>query len=111
MNEISIYQQALCQRIGSSFDPPLPLQKLGVAIESLNQTPIYGVRVESEYDTCGWYIWCGPRSDSPDFFSPVHTSHIPDLCPSVLPYLGLPSGYRFIIDRNGYEDVWFEGAE
>lgn len=28
--------------------------------------------------------------------------------PEVKKYLDLPPGYRFLIDGNNYEDVWFE---
>ena len=35
----------------------------------------------------------------------LHAVHLADHCPSVLPYLGLPPGWRFLI-APGYEDVW-----
>lgn len=108
MSVTSDLQQELCQRIGSPFMPPASAQKLGIAIETLGKMPIYGVRVESDDDTCGWYVWAGPHSEDPNFFSPVHAAHIPELCPLILPYLGLAPGYKFIIDGDGYEDVWFE---
>ena len=41
-----------------------------------------------------------------DFFEPVHVHHLEAVCPMVLPYLGLPPGWRFLIDGRGYEDVW-----
>ena len=28
--------------------------------------------------------------------------------PQIIEYLDLPPGYRFLIDDNGYEDVWFD---
>ncbi|MGA4658274.1 immunity protein Imm33 domain-containing protein [Proteus terrae] len=28
--------------------------------------------------------------------------------PEVINYLYLPKGHNFIIDRDGYEDIWFE---
>lgn len=34
--------------------------------------------------------------------------HLGDVLPEVLAYLDLPPGYRLIVDRNGYEDVWFD---
>jgi hypothetical protein len=45
-------------------------------------------------------------SQKDDFFKPLHVSHIPEWAPLVLKYLGLPPGYRFLIDEKGYEDVW-----
>ncbi|MFU7554406.1 hypothetical protein [Pseudomonas paraeruginosa] len=41
--------------------------------------------------------------------SPLHGSRI-ELLPEVLDYLYLPPGARFIIDGDGYEDVWLEPA-
>jgi len=34
--------------------------------------------------------------------------HLPEYLPEALRYLDLPPGYRFQIDRSGYEDVWFD---
>jgi hypothetical protein len=82
--------------------------KTGLAIKSLNQVPIYGVRCQPETGTNGWFIWGGLYSSADDFFEPVHTVHLSDLLPIVLPYLRLPPGYKFIVDQSGYEDVWFE---
>ena len=30
------------------------------------------------------------------------------MLPQVVDYLALPSGAKFILDREGYEDVWLE---
>jgi hypothetical protein len=56
----------------------------------------------------GWYIWAGTElSASPDFFRPLHLTHVPEWCPAVMKYLGLPPGWRFLI-ADGHEDVWFD---
>ena len=44
-----------------------------------------------------------------DFFVPLHIEHLKDWCPSVLKYLGLPAGWRFLIAPE-YEDVWFDSG-
>ena len=44
-------------------------------------------------------------SDDPDFFVPLHGKHLTEWALMVLPYLGLPPGWRFLITE-GYEDVW-----
>ena len=77
----------------------------------MKEIPIYGVRRVRAGGTCGWCFWGGDRSDADDFFSPVHVDHIDDIIPSVLPYLALAPGFKFIIDKNGYEDVWYEPEE
>jgi hypothetical protein len=57
-------------------------------------------------DTTGWYIWAGEElGQADDFFEPVHVAHLVELCPAVLPYLGLSPGWRFLI-ASGHEDVW-----
>jgi hypothetical protein len=108
MNEIEREQRALCQRVKSEFFPSDEDKKVGLAIDTINQSPIYGARVAPTAETTGWYIWAGPHSEDSEFYQPVHASHLKELCPLILKYLGLAPGYKFIIDRNGYEDVWFE---
>lgn len=42
-----------------------------------------------------------------DYFEPCHVEHLETICPSVMPYLLLPPGWRFLIAPD-YEDVWFD---
>ena len=67
--------------------------------------PINGLRVREENETSGWYIWAGDWSDDPDFFVPLHGEHLNQWAAIVMPYLGLPEGWRFLITED-YEDVW-----
>lgn len=101
-------QKKVCQRVGSEFVPALPNFKVGLATASLEKSPIYGVRIVPDGDATGWYIWAGPHSSDPNFFEPVHTTHVERLCPLATKYLGLAPGFKFIVDAAGYEDVWFE---
>ncbi len=32
--------------------------------------------------------------------------HLLEINPKIVNYLGLEVGFRFLIDNNGYEDVW-----
>ena len=99
----------LFERLNIEPVESLPNSKLGIALETLGKQPINGLRHPDKNDTCRWYIWCGEeRSDMPDFFSPIHVSHVPIYLPLVKEYLALPPGYRFLIDDNGFEDVWFD---
>jgi hypothetical protein len=34
-------------------------------------------------------------------------SHLGDWCPTAIPYLGLPPGWRFLI-ASDHEEVWFD---
>lgn len=102
-------QAGVCQRVGSPFHPVDYDLKLGLAMDTLRDMPITGVRTAPENGTDGWYIWGGEYSDAPDFFKPVHVHHVLELLPMIAKYLALAPGFKFIVDDEGYEDVWFEG--
>ncbi len=106
--EIEIDQKEICDKYNCEYTPIDSHFKLGVSRNfKLNQLPVNGLRHPIENDTCGWYIWSGEEfSEDPNFFVPVHISHIKDQYPIVYKYLALPEGYRFLIGDNGYEDVW-----
>ena len=100
-------QQQICTRHGLAAQAPEAM--VAVALGSLEQSPIYGTRIDlPENGTISWFIHCGEHSDAADFYQPLHTAHLQELLPQVLDYLALPSGAKFIIDRDGYEDVWLE---
>ena len=101
-------QQELCKKFGSAMVLPDWDSKIGLAMDSLGEMPITGVRTLPENGTDGWYIWGGEYSSDPDFYQPVHLRHLIDILPQVLPYLALAPGHKFIIDNEGYEDVWYE---
>ncbi len=83
-------------------------EKLGVAVDTIGKFPINGLRLNPENGTCGWYIWCGEdMSKDPDFFKPLHVSHIKEYLPEIESYLSLPPGYRFLV-ADGFEDVWHD---
>ena len=102
--------ESVCEWVGVEPLKPLPYSKLGLAIGSLGNAPIHGLRHRPAEGTNGWYIWCGELSQASDFFSPLHAEHISNYLPSVVEYLDLPPGYRFLIDGHNYEDVWFDAS-
>jgi hypothetical protein len=88
-----------------------PFEKVGIDLSALEGAlPLNGLRHPPRSGTSGWYIWAGdePSADA-HYFAPFHIQHLPAKCPPVLPYLGLPPGWRFLI-ADGYEDVWFDEA-
>ena len=111
MTDLAAKQQALCRRFGTECVPPAPGTKLGVAmVVGSGLLPLHGLRHPAKGDTCGWYLWAGEAmSDASDFFEPLHVDHLTERCPSVLPYLGLGPGWRFLI-ANGHEDVWYDAS-
>ncbi|MFZ9847359.1 MAG: immunity protein Imm33 domain-containing protein [Flavobacteriales bacterium] len=103
-------QKTVCAKFKAEYlDCPLNL-KVGISI-SVRQgvLPVHGLRHKPDGDTTGWYIWAGEYSDAPDFFQPLHVSHIKDWCPWIEQYLGLAAGWRFLATPT-YEDVWFDNA-
>ena len=104
---ITAAQRRVCERFGASPFPALPGYKVGVARNVAGGTlPINGLRHPPDPGTTGWFIWAGgePSTDD-DFFEPVHLEHLIELCPTALPYLALPPGWRFQI-APAHEDVW-----
>ena len=103
-------QAAVCERFGADCHPSQPDLKLGVALATLGQRPINGLRHSPEGDSTGWYVWGGDEpSSADDFFLPVHIHHLNEILPSIIPYLGLPAGWRFQV-APGHEDVWFDAT-
>jgi hypothetical protein len=101
-------QKALCKAWAAPFAPVGGELKLGIA-ENVKSgaLPIHGLRHPSDGDTTGWYIWAGGEpSDAPDFFKPLHVSHLDEWCPGIKRFLGLAPGWRFLTDMAGHDDVW-----
>lgn len=89
-------------------DTPAPLDKIGVALHTLSLRPLNGLRHLPHRGTAGWYLWGGTElSQDPDFFQPMHFSHVPERYPDVVQYLALPPGSRFLI-ADGHEDIWHD---
>ena len=107
METLQQLQSELCKRFGVPVSFPSRNLKLGVSRDFFaGGFPLNGLRHPPEDGTCGWFLWAGQElSSAPDSFQPLHVEHLFELCPSVLPYLALPPGWRFLI-ADGYEDVW-----
>ncbi len=109
LGELDKMRAMLAAKYGFTAYPVRDNEKVGVARNLRSgELPINGVRCLPEHGTTGWYIWRGEStSDDPEFFVPLHVSHLEEWCPTVLPYLELPPGWRFLI-APGHEDVWFD---
>ena len=74
-----------CEFAGVVPDNPKAGSKLGIAIETIGQVPINGLRHKAENGTNGWYIWCGKEfSQEEDFFSPLHVEHVDKHLPQII---------------------------
>ena len=107
MNAAIQDQQAVCKKHGAQWVGAPDHLKVGIARNvRTGLMPLNGLRHPPQGDTSGWYIWAGEkRSTAPDFFEPLHVLHLAEWCPAVLRFLGLPSGWRFLM-AGDYEDVW-----
>ncbi len=100
-------QKLTCKKYNSDFTPID--EKLFIGISSnLELEPLNGLRHPKHGKMDGWYIWSGEWSDEDDFFKPLCLEHLIELKPEITKYLGLDIGFRFLTDKNGYEDVWFD---
>ena len=100
-------QKQICKKHNSKWNPINKELKIGCSDDLLSE-PLNGLRHPQEGDTTGWYIWSGEYSDKEDFFKPICAKHLLKIRPEIINYLGLDTGFRFFIDSNGYEDVWYD---
>ena len=99
-------QKEICTTHNSTWKPINKKLNVG-ASANLDKSPINGLRQPCEKGTTGWFIWTGEYSEANDFFQPICTEHLLQKRPDIIKYLGLDIGFRFLADRNGYEDIWF----
>ena len=104
-------QVEICERCRVKPVLPLGHDRFGIALETLRLNPINGLRVPALSGSSGWFIYGGdtPSSD-PNFYSSLCVKRTRRHCECAVPYLCLPPGWRFQIDSNGYEDVWYDEA-
>jgi hypothetical protein len=111
MDDAEIQQRAVCTQYGSPIVPSPGDMKVGLSRQDWGKPRIVnGLRHPLTADTAGWYFWLGDHlSQDADFFRALHVWHLPESAPSVVRYLLLAPGWRFLIDvSNGYEDVWYD---
>lgn len=99
----------LCSRYKAEPDSPMSTDQVGIALDTVHLDPLNGLRSQSAGTTSGWYIWGGDSlSPDPEFFQPLHVSHLAERCPAALSYLALPAGWRFLLGENGHVDIWYD---
>ena len=101
-------QLEICRRYNSPLIPCGEDDKVGVALSTLHLLPLNALRHQPVSGTAGWYIWGGETlSDDPEFFQPLHVHHLVERAPHLVPFLGLPPGWRVLL-APGFEDVWYD---
>jgi hypothetical protein len=108
MTSLAEDQRRVCERFGTSFEPPPAGSKVGVALQTFGAQPLNALRHPPERGTCGWFIWWGETlTHDPEFFQPLHVEHLFDRCPELLSHLALPPGWRVQL-APGHEDAWYD---
>ena len=112
LQELIAEQKLLCEEFGSAYIEVKGDDVVAVAVHTLTQDPIVGIRKIAETEeNVSWYIYGGELPEGEDFFETMTIKKLQDIIPEVLPYLALDIGYRFMIDGDDYEDVWKEGED
>jgi len=109
VTDLDQVQRDTAERFSAQFAGPSADSKVGISLNvRAGVVPLNAHRHLPENGASGWYIWAGEVfSEDPDFFMPLHVSHLETWCPEILPYLGLPPGWRVLL-APGYEDVWYD---
>ena len=100
-------QKEICKKSNSIWKPINKKLRIGSS-SNLDKDPINGLRHPSEKGTTGWFIWAGEYSETDDFFKPMCAEHLLQQRPEIIKYLGLDVGFRFLADKSGYEDIWYD---
>lgn len=101
------FQKEICEKYQSKWKPINKKLFVGIS-DNHDIEPINGLRHPSEKGEISWFIWFGDWSNNDDFFKPICAEHLLQINPKIIDYLGLDEGFRFLIDKNGYENVWFD---
>ncbi|MBJ7484227.1 hypothetical protein [Brevundimonas sp.] len=107
--DVEAAQRKICRDYGVVPFLSPAFVKAGVSVGVLaGEIPLNGLRHLPEIGTSGWFVCSGTDfSERPDYFKPWHVRHLIETNSPVLPFLGLPPGWRFLI-APGQEDVWFD---
>ena len=109
IRKYELTQKKICADYGAIYCPAPKDGIIGISSQAKKgEEPIHGLRHPSVNGTTGWYIWSGEYSDDPNFFEPIHVKHLEEFYASIIKYLGLPPGWRFL-KAEGYEDIWYDG--
>lgn len=96
----------ICEKYNSVYKPLKENAEIALAVSTLGKMPIYASRLESDENGIEWYVYCGEHSNAEDFYEPISVDSLSEDLPIIIPYLSLDTGFNFIVDDKGYEDIW-----
>ncbi|MGG3641155.1 hypothetical protein ABES38_07205 [Bacillus gobiensis] len=104
-------QLCICDELNAEFDPPTADKLITLSKEILeDESEIQGVRMIGEDNSSGWLLYKNEDDLDELNYNKLVTIHLHELIskkPDLVCFFGLPYGYRFIIEDDGY-DVWFD---
>jgi hypothetical protein len=100
-------QKNICERLKVEWVPTEPFRMVGLSIANSNSSPFHALRHPPD-NYSGWFLWAEEYSVADDFFKTIHAWHLLEYRPEIIKYLGLPAGFRVLIDDKGYEDIWYD---
>ena len=100
-------QKLVCEEFDSVYVKVNEDDVVAVAKHTLDQEPIVGLRKKPEPgENVSWFIYGGELGEGQDFFETMTVKELEEILPDAIPFLALETGFRFMIDRDDYEDVW-----
>ncbi len=102
-------QKNICERLKVEWVSTEPFRMVGLSIVNSNSSPFHALR-HPPANYSGWFLWSEEYNEADDFFKTTHAWHLLEYRPEIIKYLGLPAGYRVLIDDKGYEDIWYDAS-
>jgi hypothetical protein len=99
-------QHTMCSRLGAEFAAPLAYDFVMISPGVMEGDPVQGVRYPSAQPESGWWISTDRYNGDVSTMAPHHLYHLTGRRPDLAPFLALPFGYRFDLEK--FEDVWFD---
>ncbi|SFN92496.1 hypothetical protein SAMN05421594_4738 [Chryseobacterium oleae] len=92
-------QSELCSHYGLAPQSPNFSQMIVISDGVYEGKDIEGIRYESPEHMSGWWLITDDYDDNIESLKTVHFHHVAFARPDILKYLGLPFGYRFLMEN------------
>jgi hypothetical protein len=100
--DIGLPQSNTCRRFRAEFEPPKPDQKVAISVGVLDgDIPVWGVRYVAPPHMSGWYLTTERFSGNVADLTVEHLYHVTARRADLVPFLALPTGFRFAVTHNG----------
>ena len=100
-------QHRLCELAKTPFEPPSFFSLTSLDDGVVNGRAIRGIRYKPIGAMSGWWLTSDVYDGTNARMRNEHTSHLADICPSIIQFLALPVGYCFYSSRANSQ-YWFD---